>query len=53
MKEVVEAYEFAELGEDLDKSVSGARRKPLWVGAPLEGGRRYALIHGWMKIADV
>jgi hypothetical protein len=29
MKEVVEAHEFAKLGEDLDESVSGARRKPL------------------------
>jgi hypothetical protein len=29
MKEVVEAHEFAKLGEDLDESISGERRKLL------------------------
>lgn len=29
MKEVVEAHEFAKLGEDLDESISGERRNPL------------------------
>jgi hypothetical protein len=29
MKEVVEAHEFAKLGEDLDESVSGERGNPL------------------------
>jgi hypothetical protein len=29
MKEVVEAHEFAKLGEDLYESISGERRNPL------------------------
>ena len=29
MKEVVEAHEFAKLGEDLDESISGERRNIL------------------------
>jgi hypothetical protein len=29
MKEVVDAHEFAKLGEDLDESISAERRSPL------------------------
>lgn len=51
MKEVVEAHEFAKLGEDLDESISRERRNSLFPVQHRE--RRYVLIHCWVKIADV
>ncbi len=39
MKEVVEAHEFAKLGEDLDECVSGERKNRLWIVQGLAQGQ--------------
>jgi hypothetical protein len=47
MEEVVEAHEFAKLGEDLDESISGERRNPLCLvqgQAPGETVRTHPLL---------
>jgi hypothetical protein len=53
MEEVVDAHEFAKLGEDLDESISAERSNPLCLVQGQVPERRYTLIHCWMKIADV